>query len=248
MTVVLAYHRGQNYYKKYFRPRKNGLDSLFKEVRVLKVGMFCFFGGLLLPISCATGSADSWVYQVPEEATPTTRQALEPKYYLTQPYLEGREPPLTLRRENQYLYFGRFFPCMPGLFPVVRDFLCIIPTEQVLHYRNLGLYYGLASGTLPLYSGPCLGVKGGCVSCDIQKLLLGERRADYHRSQPYSKKYFSKQFLWHNYFCKITKQSLYKANSFACSLANRDKPVAATLQRKCSGGICCNNYNKLQQK
>ena len=36
---------------------------------------------------------------------------------------------------------------------------------------------------------------------------------------------------------KITKQSLYKANSFACSLANRDKPVAATLQRKCSGGI-----------
>ena len=39
------------------------------------------------------------------------------------------------------------------------------------------------------------------------------------------------------YFVKITKQSLYKANSFACSLANRDKPVAATLQRKCSGGI-----------
>ena len=37
-------------------------------------------------------------------------------------------------------------------------------------------------------------------------------------------------------FVKITKQSLYKANSFACSLANRDKPVAATLQRKCSGG------------
>ena len=33
------------------------------------------------------------------------------------------------------------------------------------------------------------------------------------------------------------KQSLYKANSFVCSLANRDKPVAATLQRKCSGGI-----------
>ena len=36
---------------------------------------------------------------------------------------------------------------------------------------------------------------------------------------------------------KFTKQSLYKANSFACSLANRNKPVAATLQRKCSGGI-----------
>ena len=26
------------------------------------------------------------------------------------------EPPLTLRRENQYLYFGRFFPCTPGPF------------------------------------------------------------------------------------------------------------------------------------
>ena len=38
-------------------------------------------------------------------------------------------------------------------------------------------------------------------------------------------------------FVKITKQSLYKANSFACSLANRDKPVAAALQRECSGGI-----------
>ena len=36
---------------------------------------------------------------------------------------------------------------------------------------------------------------------------------------------------------KIAEQSLYKANAFACSLANRDKPVAATLQRKCSGGI-----------
>ena len=31
-------------------------------------------------------------------------------------FLEGREPPLTLRRENQYLYFGRFVPCTPGPF------------------------------------------------------------------------------------------------------------------------------------
>ena len=86
--------------------------------------------------------------------------------------LEGREPPLTLRRENQYLYFGCFFPVRRGLFPVVRDFLCIIPTEQVLYYRNLGLYYGLASGTLPLYSDPCLGVRGGCVACDFCGSLL----------------------------------------------------------------------------
>ena len=81
--------------------------------------------------------------------------------------LQGKEPPLTLRRENQSVFWATFSPVRRGLFPVVRDFLCIIPTEQVLYYRNLGLYYGLASGTLPLYSGPCLGVKGGCVSCDM---------------------------------------------------------------------------------
>ena len=65
------------------------------------------------------------------------------------------------------VFWATFSPVRRGLFPVVRDFLCIIPTEQVLYYRNLGLYYGLASGTLPLYSGPCLGVKGGCVSCEV---------------------------------------------------------------------------------
>ena len=32
------------------------------------------------------------------------------------PILERREPPLTLRREKQYLYFGHFFPCTPGPF------------------------------------------------------------------------------------------------------------------------------------
>ena len=49
-------------------------------------------------------------------------------------------------------------------------------------------------------------------------------------------------------FVKITKQSLYKANSFACSLANRDKPLAATLQRKCFGGILFGNYKNYYKK
>ena len=40
-----------------------------------------------------------------------------------------------------------------------------------------------------------------------------------------------------NNFVKITKESLYKAHSLACFLAKRDTPVAATLQRKSSGGI-----------
>ena len=38
-------------------------------------------------------------------------------------------------------------------------------------------------------------------------------------------------------FVKITKESLYNANSLASFPANRDKPMAATLQSKCSGGI-----------
>ena len=38
-------------------------------------------------------------------------------------------------------------------------------------------------------------------------------------------------------FVKITKESLYKANSLACFVAKRDTPVAATSQRKSSGGI-----------
>ena len=69
-------------------------------------------------------------------------------------------------RKSVPVFWPRFFPCTPGLFPVAQDFLCIIPTEQVLYYRNLGLYYGLASGTLPLYSDPCFLVRDGCVACD----------------------------------------------------------------------------------
>ena len=61
---------------------------------------------------------------------------------------------------------------------------------------------------------------------------------NYHRGgQNDYKKYSSKKQFCTINFVKIAKQSLYKANSFACSLANRDKPVPATLQRKCSGGI-----------
>ena len=40
----------------------------------------------------------------------------------------------------------------------------------------------------------------------------------------------------------------YKTNSFACSLANRDKPVAATLQGKCSGGKNCSKYRDCYKK
>ena len=43
------------------------------------------------------------------------------------------------------------FPLFARAFsPVVRHLFWKIPTEQALYYKNLGLYYGLASGTLPL--------------------------------------------------------------------------------------------------
>ena len=61
-----------------------------------------------------------------------------------------------------------FWPLFPlyarDFSPVVRRFFCRFPTEQVLYYRNLGLYYGLASTTLPLYAKPRAKVKGGCLS------------------------------------------------------------------------------------
>ena len=81
--------------------------------------------------------------------------------------LEGREPPLTLRQDHHYLYFGHFFPCTPGTFSLQYDaFFCRFSTEQVLYYRILGLYYGLASTTPPLYAKSCAKVKGGCLSCE----------------------------------------------------------------------------------
>ena len=46
------------------------------------------------------------------------------------------------------------------------SFSCSFPTEQVLYYRNLGLYYGLASTTPPLHAKPRTKVKGGCLPCD----------------------------------------------------------------------------------
>ena len=80
-------------------------------------------------------------------------------------FLEGREPPLTLRQENHYHVFWLLFPLYAmDFFPVVRHFFCRFPTEHVLYYKNLGLYYGLASTTLPLYAKPCAKVKGGCLS------------------------------------------------------------------------------------
>ena len=54
--------------------------------------------------------------------------------------------------------------------------------------------------------------------------------------------------FWRNSFVKMTRQSLYKAKSLACSLANMDTPVAATLQIKSSGGMILVGAAKLLSK
>ena len=70
----------------------------------------------------------------------------------------------------------------------------------------------------------------------LRRLLYATNH--YHRGQNYYKKTLYKEIFWS--FCnfvKITKGALYKAKSCPFSLAKRDTPVAATLQRKSSGGI-----------
>ena len=77
---------------------------------------------------------------------------------------------LRFNAANLHRLVGREPPQV--FFPVVRRFFCRFPTEQVLYYRNLGLYYGLASTTLPLYAKPRPKVKGGCVSCESLAIAI----------------------------------------------------------------------------
>ena len=62
--------------------------------------------------------------------------------------------------------------------------------------------------------------------------FLSDCRSSHLLAKLITKNTFQKELFCRNSFRKITRQSLYKANSFACSLANRDKAVAATLPRK----------------
>ena len=50
-------------------------------------------------------------------------------------------------------------------------------------------------------------------------------------------KLFTKKCFGAINFVITTEESLYKANSLACFFAKGDPPVAATLQRKSSGGV-----------
>ena len=70
----------------------------------------------------------------------------------------------------------------------------------------------------------------------------------YQRGQNYYKIYFSKSRFGTISFVKLTKQSLHKGLSLARSLANRDKPMAATLQRNSPGGVIFNHCKAYYKK
>ena len=100
-----------------------------------------------------------------------------------------------------------------------------------------------------------MGRGGGSQICSVTRQQTGdrvraperERRAENtslpSQTKALQKLLFKKTCFGTINFVKITKQSLYKANSFTCSLL-----VAATLQRKCSGGIICVIITKIITK
>ena len=53
----------------------------------------------------------------------------------------------------------------------------------------------------------------------------------------YHKKLFTKKMFWRNYICKTYKRITLQSKFLDLFLAKRDTPLAATLQRKSSGGI-----------
>ena len=73
---------------------------------------FCFYG--------RGDSSDSWCILPPKGERNLSNTNKTSKFFLG---LESREPPLTLRQEKQYLYFGHLFPLYArAFFAVVRHF------------------------------------------------------------------------------------------------------------------------------
>ena len=78
---------------------------------------------------------------------------------------------------------------------------------------------------------------GVCSEFARKTAWTSHARNSPHLAKIITKSTFQKNCFGTIHFVNLAKQSLYKANSVACFLANRDKPVVATLQRKCLGVI-----------
>ena len=59
----------------------------------------------------------------------------------------------------------------------------------------------------------------------------------YHRGQNYYKNIFTKKMAWRNSFCNSYKRITLQSKFLGLFSCKKDPPVAATLQRKSSGGI-----------
>ena len=114
--------------------------------------------------------------------------------------MEGKEPPLTLRRENQYL-LGHFFPCTPGPFSCSTGLFCVsFPQSRSC---TTGIWACTTGWRPALYlctPAPCLGVKGGCVSCDLKydlpSTILGGYLKKIDRERRFQPKVFLTEILW----------------------------------------------------
>ena len=71
---------------------------------------------------------------------------------------------------------------------------------------------------------------------------------DYHRGQIWNPQVFTNSTFWTK-SSRPNHKKMVKSDYFECSLAERDTPVAATMQRKCAGGTifaekCKINYKR----
>ena len=134
------------------------------------------------------------------------------------------------RRSCKYLLCTSDLSCMKNY--------CVIGVIQFL-ILGLKVFWGVGDADSSVWRM----VGGPHDHSGLSKTSMTTRlplRAKWWQKMPLQKKYLGAIF----YFVKNTKQSLYKAKPLDCSLANRDTPVAATLQRNSSGEWFCNTYKE----
>ena len=98
--------------------------------------------------------------------------------------LEGREPPLALRQEKQYLYFGHLLPCTPGSFSLQYGaFSEEFPQRRLCTTRIWACTTGWRLALYPCSPSPALGLRVVAylaTVCDtVQAIHLCRRRCQW---------------------------------------------------------------------